>query len=321
MDDADALAAVAKARSAVTAAQQALADLDKGGSQEERNSFAAELARLQSTRKQDAADLAATQQLQQKGATSAAEVAAAQHRLESDDEAIRVNQRRATSRYGEGDHARAQAQLADAQAALVAAQAAYTNADQRSPIAGTVYSISASQYDYLHAGDDIMDVADLKNIQVRAYFDEPDIGKLKPGQPVKIVWEAKPTMVWHGHVERAPTTIVNYGTRNVGEGIVSVDDSNGDLAPNSDVTVTVTTAEHPHVLSIPREALHTDGVKNFVYKVVDGKLVSTPVQVDVVNLTRVQIAAGLAQNDMVALSASGNRELEDGLPVAPIPVP
>jgi len=121
-------------------------------------------------------------------------------------------------------------------------------------------------------------------------------------------------------VERVPTTIVNYGTRNVGECIITVDDANGDLAPNSDVTVTVTTQQHPHVLSIPREALHTEGVKNFVYKVVRDKLVQTTVGVSVVNLTRVEITSGLSESDLVATSAISNRELENGLEIIPIPV-
>ena len=322
MDDAEALASVARAKSALSAAQLALADIEKGGTQDERNTFGTDLARLQTQRSQDAADLASVQKLQQKGAASASEVAAAQHKLQSDEEAIRANQGRTTKRYGEGDRAHAQAQLADAQAALKAALAAYSIVSIRSPLAGSVYSISVSQYDYLHAGDELLDVADLKNIQVRAWFDEPDIGQLKAGQPVKIVWDAKPGMTWHGHVVRAPTTVISYHeTRNVGECIISVDDAHGDLAPNSDVTVTVTIAEHLHVLSIPHEALHTDGIKNFVYKIVQNKLVRTPVGVGVVSVNRVEITSGLALNDRVADSANNNRELEDGIEIIPIPVP
>ncbi len=320
MDDADALAAVARAKSSLSSAQAAASDMEKGGTQEERNSYATDLSRLQTQRSQDAADLASIQQLQQKGAASPSEVSAAQRKLQIDDESIRANQGRSTKRYSDEDRARLQAQVADAQANLAAAQAAYNNVDIRSPIDGTVYSITVSQYDYVHAGDDLLDVADLRNIQVRAYFDEPDIARLAAGQPVKIIWEAKPGLTWHGHVERVPTTIVTYGTRNVGECIVSVDDANGDLAPNSDVTVTVTTQQHRHVLSIPREALHTEGVKNFVYRVVQDKLVQTTVGVSVVNLTRVEITSGLSEHDLVAISASGNRELENGLEIIPIPV-
>src|SRR5205085_1296678 len=83
------------------------------------------------------------------------------------------------------------------------------------------------------------EVADLNRIQVRAYFDEPEIGRLAVGQSVKIVWDAKPNQTWHGHISRAPSTVITYGTRNVGECIITVDDARGDLLPNTNVTVTV----------------------------------------------------------------------------------
>src|SRR5258707_2963396 len=40
---------------------------------------------------------------------------------------------------------------------------------------------------------------------------------------------------------------------------ISVDDARGELLPNTNVIVTVTTAQRFNALSIPREALHTDG--------------------------------------------------------------
>ena len=103
------------------------------------------------------------------------------------------------------------------------------------------------------------------------YFDEPEIGKLAKGQPVRIVWEAKPGKQWHGHILRVPTTIMSYqGTRNVGECISSVDDNDGDMIPNTNVTVTVTEAQRSNVLTIPREALHSEGGRDFVYRIVGG---------------------------------------------------
>ena len=88
------------------------------------------------------------------------------------------------------------------------------------------------------------------------------------------------------------------------------------MLPNTNVTVTVTTAQRFNVLSIPREALHTESASNFVFRVVGHKLVRTPVQVGpVVNLTRVEIAAGLTDKDTVALSATSNRDLANGMQV------
>jgi HlyD family secretion protein len=314
MDDAEATSRLATARSSLSTAQATAHDRSQGGSQEERIALAADLTRAQQQQQQAEKDLAALKQLQQKGAASAGEVAAAQQRVDSSNASLTSLKMRQTNRYSATDKDRVQAQVNDARAAVAAAQITYANANIRAPFPGTVYSIPVSQYDFVPAGEDLMDIADLNRIQVRAYFDEPEIGKLAVGQAVKIVWDAKPNQTWHGHISRAPSTIITYGTRNVGECIITVDDAQGDLLPNTNVTVTVTTSQRFNVLSVPREALHTEG-GDFVYRVVQGKLVRTPVQVGATNLTRVEIMSGLTEKDTVALNATSNRDLTNGLNV------
>jgi len=315
MDDADSIAKIATANAAVHSAEATLHDIDQGGSQDERIGFSGDLSRAQQQQQQASKDLAALQALQQKGAASASEVASAEQRLLTAESSVKGVQTRSTQRYSATDRSRVQAQLADARATLAAAQAAYANDNIRAPFAGTVYSIPVSNYDFVPAGENLLDMADLNKIQVRAYFDEPEIGKLAAGQAVKITWDAKPAQTWHGHISRAPTTVITYGTRNVGECIITVDDARGDLLPNTNVIVTVTISQRFNVLSVPREALHTEG-GDFVFRVVNNRLVRTPVQVGVgVNLTRVEILSGLTEKDTVALSAVNNRELTNGLPV------
>jgi HlyD family secretion protein len=318
MDDADALARLASANSALRAAELAASDIQHGGSQDERNTYAADLSRAQLQRHEDAASLTAIEALQQKGAASPAEVAAARARIQLDDSTLHGIQQHSTERYGEADRARAQAQLADARAAVTAAQRAYASADIRTPIAGTVYYLPVSQYDYATTGDDLIYVADLKHLRITAYFDEPEIGNLAVGQPVKIVWEAKLGIAWHGHITQAPTTIITYGTRNVGECFIDVDDADGVLQPNANVTVTVTTAQRLHVLSVPREALRYDGTQAYVFRILHRKLVRTNVQTGIINLTQVEITGGLAEGDTVARNATTNQDLSDGLEVTPV---
>jgi HlyD family secretion protein len=314
MDDSDVLARLATANASLRTAEATLHDIDQGGSQDERIGLTGDISRTKLQQQQATSDLAALNQLQQKGAASASEVTAAEQRLATLNNSLQALQSRSTQRYSASDRARAQAQLADAKAAVSAAQSSYASSNVRSPIAGSVYSIPVSPYDFVPAGENLLDVADLNRMQVRAYFDEPEIGKLAAGQAVKIVWDAKPNRTWHGHISRAPTTVITYGTRNVGECIITVDDAKGDLLPNTNVVVNVTTSERFNVLSVPREALHTDG-GDFVFRVINGKLVRTPVQVGVVNLTRVEIVSGLTEKDTVALNAINNRELSNGLPV------
>jgi len=318
MDDSEIKARLAASALSISSAKVGLSSTEQNGSQEERLMLANDIARAKMQQQQAANDLAALKQLQQKGAASAGEVASAQQRLDTATSSLDGMTARSKNRFSPGEVERARQQLANAQADQAAAETSYAGANIHSPISGTVYSVPVSEYDYVPAGEDLMDIADLNLIQIRAYFDEPEIGKLADGQPAKIVWDAKPNKVWHGHIEQVPTTVITYGTRNVGECLITVDDAKGDLLPNTNVTVTITTSQHKNVLSVPREALHTNGAQNYVYRVIKGKLVRTPVQIDAVNLTRVEIKSGLKENDVVALSATSNRDLSDGMLVKPV---
>ena len=241
MDDSDAVARLATANATLQTAEATLHDLTQGGSQDERIGLSGDLSRAQLQQQQAASDLAALKQLQQKGAASPSEVAAAEQRLQSAESTVKGLQMRSTQRYSATDRSRAEAQLADAKAAVAAAQSSYAGVNIRSPLSGTVYSIPVSTYDFVPAGQDLMDVADLNRIQMRAYFDEPEIGKLADwtGGKDRLGCESR-DQAWHGHISRAPTTVIAYGTRNVGECIITVDDARGDLLPNTNVIVTVT---------------------------------------------------------------------------------
>ncbi len=318
LDDSEAVSRLAASNLSLRTAEATLNDIQHGGSQEERIGSSGELARAQLAQGQAAQSLASLKQLQAKGAASTGEIAGAQQRLDLANSTLQSAQQRSTGRFATTDRRRAEAQLADARAAVSAAQAGYNNQNVRAPFTGTVYAVPVNAYDFVPAGETLLDLADLNQIQVRAYFDEPEIGRLAAGQAVKIVWDAKPGLVWHGHIDIAPTTVITYGTRSVGECIVTVDDAHGDLLPNTNVTVTVTTSQRFNVLSIPREALHIDGGVNYVFRVIGRKLVRTQVGVGVVNLTRVEITSGLTEKDTVALNATSNRDLTNGLRVKPI---
>jgi len=315
MDDSDARNRLASAQALLATNETALQNMQHGGTQDELTGQKADLATAQTQQTQAAAALASLQALQAKGAASSNEVAAAAQRLQADQARVATLQARKTSRYGANDLAAQQAQVANAREGVQAAESALGGVDVHSPLNGTVYYVPVAQYDFVPAGDPLLYVADLTHLQVRAYFDEPDIGKLKVGQTVKIVWDAKPNQEWHGHIAQAPTTVITYGTRNVGECVITVDDANGDLLPNTNVTVTVTTQAKTHVLTVPHEAVHTEGDNNYVYKVVDGHLHKTLVQVGLINLTLEEITSGLNEGDSVALGATSEAELSDGLEV------
>lgn len=320
MDDADAGSRLASAQAALDAAVANLNNMKTGGTNDEMLGQQADLTAALSQQRQAAATLTTTQALQAKGSASANEVAVAQQHKADADAKVRQLQTRIHGRYSSGDLSVQQAQVEQARAAVMAAKAAYASVDFRAPFAGTVYSVPVTDFDFVQPSDALLNLADLNHLQVIAYFDEPETGKLRVGQSVKIVWDAKPDSVWHGHVLRAPTTIITYNnTRHVGECIISVDDASGDLLPNTNVTVMVTVSELHNVLTLPRESLRPQGMKNYVYSVVNGHLHQTPVEVGASNNTRIQIMAGLSDGDVVALSSPTNTEFSEGLQVKALP--
>ena len=316
LDDSDAASRLAASKTALRAVEAAAVVVRSGGTEDEHIINEAEVTRAQQAQGQAATALSTLKQLQAKGAASLSEVTTAQDRLESANASLNTaRQRNGPTRFNSLDRSHAEAQMADAKATLAAAQAGYDKVVVRAPFPGTVYSIAVNAYDFVPGGEDLLDLADLNKIKITAYFDEPEIGKLAVGQPVKIVWEAKPDRIWHGHVDVAPTTIIAYNTRNVGEATITVDDAQEDLLPNTNVTVTVTTRQRFNVLSVPREALHTEGQISFVYRVVNHRLQRTVVQIGTQNLIRVEITGGLTEKDTVALNAASNRDLSNGLEV------
>lgn len=315
MDDSEARTRVAQAQSALAGAISNEKIMEAGGSPEERYTFNGQLDQAQAELAQAQKSLATMQSLESKGAASPGEVAHAQGRVDSDLQNLQVLQQRQQAHKAMPGLEQARAQVVEAKAALAAAQDAVAESQVRAPYAGTVYSLSVNGTEYAQQGDRLLQIANLNNLQVLAYFDEPDIGKLALQLPVLIKWTARPDQSWHGHITRMPATIVTQSTRNVGEVVCSVDDNDSSLLPDTNVDVTVTTKSVANALYVPREALHIEQGLNYVYKVQRGKLKRVQVQIDNLNLTQVQILSGINEGDVIALNSLSGRLLTNGVAV------
>jgi HlyD family secretion protein len=315
MDDVQARARLATADSGVKAAQAALYAVTHNGTQEQRQMVAGDIARNRLERDQARRDLDALLKLKSSGAASASEVAAAQQRLDAAEASLHAFDQSANNRYSPAEVARAQAELTGAEANLAAARQVVAQTSIHAPVTGTIYSLDARPTEFAEEGKLLLQMADLHHERVRAYFDEPEIGRLAVGQKILIKWDAKPGRLWHGHIVRTPVTVITYGTRNVGEVLIGIDDADGGLLPDTNVTVTVTTSSEPNTLSVPREALHSENGKSYVYKVVHDKLVKTAVTIGTINLTQVAILSGLNEGDYVATGTASGQPLQEGIPI------
>ena len=315
LDDADARAQAARAQTQLRAAQADLSASERGGSQEEVLSLEAQLVKANNDHDSAQRNLASLKKLQQEGAATAGEVREAENALASAEAQLTFLRQKQTKRYSNADLARVGAQRAEAQAAYEAAQDVLAKSNVRAPFDGIVYSLPAKQGGFVAAGDLLLQVADLRKVVVRAFVDEPDVGRLIPGDPMEITWDAVPGRVWRTTVTAVPSTVKLRGSRNVGETTSIVDNKDLKLLPNINVGVTIVAAEHSNVLVVPREAVRMDDSKPYVLQVAGHELKRREVETSLSNLTEVEVTRGLAAKEVVAIGSWNGKTIGDGTQV------
>jgi HlyD family secretion protein len=259
------------------------------------------------------------QALQQKGAASAGEVRDAENALKRAEAELNLLQQKQKDRYSRPEVAKVEAQKSEAQAAYDAAEDVLSKSNVRAPFDGIVYSLSVRQGVFVQAGDLLLQEADLSKVLLRAYVDEPDIGRLSPGNRIEVTWDAMPGRVWQASLMAVPSTVKLRGTRNVGEATAVIDNSDLKLLPNVNVGVTIVTAEDRDALILPREAVHLDDHQPYVFQIEGNEVHRRNVQTSVSNLTAVEITGGLQDKAVVAVASINGKPLRDGSTVKKMP--
>ncbi|HXW99814.1 MAG TPA: efflux RND transporter periplasmic adaptor subunit, partial [Candidatus Acidoferrales bacterium] len=319
LDDADIRTQATRAQAQVKAAQADETALTTGGTQEEVLTLNAQLVKARSARDTAQRNLDALRRLAQQGAASPGEVRQAEDTLQRAQADLTLLEQKRSERYSHPEVAKIEAQAAEAQAAYDAAEDALSKSSVRAPLDGIVYSLPVKEGAFVQAGDLLLQEADLSHVLVRAFVDEPDVGRLQAGQKVEVTWDAVPGRTWTGTVSTVPSTVKLRGNRNIGEATCDVDNHDLRLLPNINVGVTIVTAEHNNVLTVQRDAVHSDDSKPYVFRVVDNQLQRQPVEISLQNLTRVEITSGLSEGSLVALSAEESKPLYDGAAVRVVP--
>jgi HlyD family secretion protein len=315
LDASSARAEAARALAQLRSAQAQSKAVEKGGTREEVLTNEAALVKARTELESARRNLEAMRKLRERKAASVGEVQEAENRFRRAQAEVELLERKLKDRYSRPEVTRTAAQLTEAQAAYAAAQNLLRDSILRAPREGVVYSLPVRPGAYVNPGDLLVQVADLSRVQVRAFVDEPDIGRLANGQKVELTWDAFPDRTWTGTVTGVPTTVILRGTRNVGELICQVDNADLKLLPNVNVNVTVATARHENAITVPREAIHQEDGKRYVYEITGGELKKREVDTSISNLTHIEVSRGLAENAQVALGATTARSLRDGLPV------
>src|ERR1700743_1658608 len=204
LDDADARAQAARALSQLRSAEASLQAIKAGGRQEEVMPIHSDLTKAQAELDDSQRNLQAIQKLRQTGAASPAEVEAAQNRLKKAEADVQLLQSKTSGRFSSPEIAKAEAAQEEARAAYASAEDTLQHSNVTAPFAGTVYLVPVRAGSYVNGGELLIQVANLDKVRVRAFVDEPEIGRLAKGQQVEVKWDAMPGRTWKGTLTRVP---------------------------------------------------------------------------------------------------------------------
>jgi HlyD family secretion protein len=315
LDVADVRAQLSQARGELLAAQTELRNARAGGPPDE-------VAQLQGNLQNAETQVASLERTQQALAQLAAKGAATQDEVAQNQTALataRANlqtlqQKKAALAQRASVNVESAGLRVKQQQDLVAAlEEKVRSATVFAPSDGTVYSLPVRKGDFAKLGDVLAEMADLRQVRVRAFVDEPDLGSLAQNQGVQVLWDAMPNRIWNGKVEQVPKQVVARGSRSVGEVLCSVDNDKIELLPNVNVEVRILVHEQRRVLVIPRGAVRYDRGQHFVLAY-DGEAVHRrDIKVGVAGADKYELISGLALGDKVALP--GDVDLRDGMKV------
>ncbi|HEY0704068.1 MAG TPA: efflux RND transporter periplasmic adaptor subunit [Candidatus Acidoferrales bacterium] len=178
---------------------------------------------------------------------------------------------------------------------------------------GTLYSLPVRKSDFVKVGDVLAEMADLSQVRVRAFVDEPDLGSLAENQDVQVKWDARPNQTWNGKVEQVPKQVVPRGARSVGEVLCSINNDKLELLPNINVEVRILVHELHQVLVIPRGAVNADAAGHFVWVYKDGVVNRRNITIGIASASNYQVVSGLNLGDQVVDRTED--EMRDGMKV------
>jgi HlyD family secretion protein len=313
LDDSEVQADLAQARADLATQEEALAVAKAGGHASQIAKAAADLQKAQASRDQLRRDNESLSKLVAQKAATPEELEQNKLQLTQAEADVQSTEKVKQTLFQQAqlDQGRVALLVEHERATVRDLEDRFASAHGTSPINGTLYSLPIHQGDFVKAGDLLAELADLRQVRIRAFIDEPELGQIDVNQSVEIFWDARPDRVWNGKTEVLPKQVVTRGTRSVGELICSVTNDRLDLLPNTTVDVHIHISERPAALVVPRGAVSIEGEKRFVFRVEDNRLHRISIKVGIANPTKIEVLSGLNEGDVVALP--GDVSLKENL--------
>lgn len=181
----------------------------------------------------------------------------------------------------------------------------------KAPISGIVTEVSTQEGETVAASlaaPTFVVVVDPTKLEVYAYVDESEIGKVKSNQKVTLTVDAYPDLVFKGKVRKInPKAVIRENMVNY-EAIVELDEPLEKLKllrPEMTAYVKIIVGERKGVLIVPSKAVKLEGGRNVVYvkgkKGVERRFVTVGISEE----GRVEIRKGLKLGEKVLIEGFG----------------
>ncbi len=316
LDDSALRSELASARAELATAETELRNVERGPTAEELNQAEAEIARYRMEADAARKTLEANERLLQKGAVSKFEVEESRRGLARAEQSLQSAITRRDDirrRYDTVDRQRAVARVEAAKSRIAFLESSIERSVLRAPASGTLYQFDVRDGAYLEAGALVGLLADLTRLRVRAFVDEPEMGRVALGNTVIVHWDARPQESWKGVVAHIPAQVVARGTRSVAEVLCSISSPQQTLIPNINVDVEIETAQGPKVPTLPRECVFPEGKDYFVWVFQNGQARKRKVVTGRATSTFMEVTGGLSVGDRVIIP--GDFSLTEGMRV------
>ncbi len=313
LDARDAQAELTSAEARIEQARAEIAGLEQGGRGVELAEIESGLRRAREDASEARREIATLERLIKANAVPRQELIPQQQKLTQAELQIRSLEERRGRLVDASSVRSARARLSEAQAVAEQAKRKIELAVVRAPMAGVAYQVDARQGAWLSPGADVAAIGQIARLKVVVYVDEPELGRVKVGLPVRITWDAHPDENWTGVVDQLPTRIVALNTRQVGEVVCIIENPGLVLLPGTNVNAFIQTKVVESALTLPKEAVRREGNQMGVY-VLEGELLRwRPIRTGVSSVTHIEVLEGITDGARVVLPSE--LVLRDGMRV------
>jgi HlyD family secretion protein len=170
------------------------------------------------------------------------------------------------------------------------------------PKSGLLYSLLIKPGAYVIKGQLLAQIYRPGKVFLRAYVDEPDLGRIQKGQQTLIEWDGLPNRQWTGAVEKPAEQVVAMNSRSVGYVLCSIIGDPKELIPNLNVKVSIVTASKIDALVVPRSAVISHDGKPVVVLLDGTRTIIQPVELGLHTPEEIEILDGINAGDRIVLN-------------------